>query len=132
MSAPGIQLSSEAQFTYFEPSVRQYLQNVEQAVVSQNVATARQAFSQLDRTVRAAALSSARVFGSQHSEQVISHLQTVGAALESGDLPAAGRALNELQQHLSGSPAREAGQTGGDTPAENDSSESSRNLNVRI
>lgn len=101
MSAPGIQLGSAGRLTFFEPSVRQYLQQVEQAVVSQNLTAAQQAFAQLEQRVRALTPSTVRTSASQFPVRSVGELGNVGAALESGDLSAAGRALAELREKIS-------------------------------
>jgi len=51
MSAPGIQLSSQPYLTYFQPTIRQYLQSIKDAVVSNNLPAARQAFTQLSKAI---------------------------------------------------------------------------------
>ena len=97
MSAPGVQLSSETHISCFQPSVRQYLQQIEQAVISKNVPAAQQILGQLEKTVATSTSAS----GGQFSGQVVSDLQKIGAALAAGDLDAAGRAVDELRQHTS-------------------------------
>lgn len=135
MSAPGIQLGSGAQLAYFEPTVRQYLQQLIEAVTTQNLTTAGQALARLEEAVHA----------SGSSVQILSDLQRVSAALHSGDLSAAGQAVDQLQQHFSAVPARRSdaegnptapalssGPTGTEVRAEDSRSESTGQLDLRV
>jgi hypothetical protein len=95
MSAPGIQLNSEPQLTHFQPTIRQYLQSVVEAVMSNNLPAAQQAFAQLTRNIPSPAAAS----GSQKTElatRVQQGVQVLGKALETGDLSAAQQAVGEL------------------------------------
>ena len=99
MSAPGIQLSSQPQLSFFQPTVRQYLQSVEQAVISNNLQAAQQALGSLQKALQ----SSSGLGGhstKQLSEKVGAALQAVGSALKSGDPEQATEALGELRQTL--------------------------------
>jgi len=133
MSAPGIQLHSEPRVTYFEPNISQYLQRLEQAVVSNNPPVARQAFEQLDRSVRS--LPSA----AQPSTQLAEKLQNLGQTLESGDATAARQAVEEFRQQFTSlygtSPHRvpdTSSSPSANTSEEVGNSNSAHNLNVRI
>jgi len=135
MSAPGIQLNSAPQISYFQPDVRQYLQKIEQAVTSNNLPAARQAFASLSKAVQSPATAN-RVQGQreEHAAQSVSNnLQGLGQALDAGDLHEAGRVLQGLQQNLkaraqesaSNAPAAEPEVETGEGPEES-------NLNVRL
>lgn len=139
MSAPGIQLSSDARVAYFEPSVRQYLQEIQQQVASNNLPAALQTFEQLDKTVHSSVSANAKKADNQFSTQLAENLQNVGKALESGDLTGAAQAVNALRQQLSVSPLAE--QNGGESSSDNaatgsaeesSDSESTQKLNLRV
>lgn len=139
MSAPGIQLSSDARVAYFEPSVRQYLQEIQQQVASNNLPAALQTFEQLDKTVHSSVSANAKKADNQFSTQLAENLQHVGKALESGDLTGAAQAVNALRQQLSVSPLAE--QNGGESSSDNaatgsaeesSDSESTQKLNLRV
>ena len=51
MAAPGIQLNSQIQLTYFQPTVDQYVEKIKQAVASQDKTAAEQALEQLEKAV---------------------------------------------------------------------------------
>jgi hypothetical protein len=51
MSAPGIQLNSTPHLIYVQPTIQQYLQGIKEALVSNNLPAARQAFTQLTKAV---------------------------------------------------------------------------------
>jgi hypothetical protein len=139
MSAPGIQLSSDARVTFFEPSVRQYLQKIEQEVASNNLPAARRTFEQLDKTVRSSASPGTNNAANQPSAQVIENLQNVGKALESSDLQGAAQAVGALRQQLSVPSIGEqdgeensSDQTAAGVTEDSGVSESAQKINVRI
>ena len=99
MSAPGIQLNSDLSPRYFRPDLREYLQGVEKAVVSANLEGARQAFAHLSKVVETA-LSGGTHSGNEHAAKVQQGVDSVAAALQSGDLGEAGRAISQLRQRL--------------------------------
>jgi hypothetical protein len=140
MSAPGIQLNSQPQLTYFQPTVRQYLQSIKEAVMSNDLTAAQQAFAQLIK----AAPSLSPGSGEQAIElatRVSRGLQAVGSALKAGDLPGAGEALGELRQTIqpvAEHPAVEqsvvaelASQNSSQVPSDGPSSDQGPNLSVR-
>lgn len=138
MSAPGIQLGSEPHFSYFQPDVREYLQKLEQAVVSNNLAAARHAYAQLQKSVDPSTPHATNRLGAQASAQVSAELQTIGKALESGQLSEAGDALRELRKTMTAnqvppqSRTSESEPANGETASETEHSSDSRpNLNVR-
>jgi len=96
MSAPGIQLSSEPQLTYFQPTIRQYLQGIRDAVGSNNLAAARQAFAQLTKAVPAPTQG---VSGKadELAARVGQGIQALGQALETSDFAAAQQAVAGLR-----------------------------------
>jgi len=96
MSAPGIQLSSQPLVTYFRPTIRQYLQGIKDAVASNDLAAARQAFAQLTKAIPSAAQPSS-VHVSEPSTRVGQNMQALGNALEAGDHSAAQQAVAELR-----------------------------------
>ncbi len=143
MSAPGIQLNSTPHLTYVQPTIQQYLQGIREAVMSNNLPAAQQAFTQLTK----AAQSSPQGSGEQGSElamRISQGLQAVGNALASGDLSGAGQAVSELRQNLqsvsdgkadkpSGVIADSASLGGSESSSSDDSSsDAGPNLSVRI
>ena len=92
MSTTGVQLNSQAQFTYFHPTIREYLQGVREGLSSNNLAAAQRDFARLNK-----ALQSSTGDGASASASLISQgLQALGKALEAGDLSGAAQALGEL------------------------------------
>jgi hypothetical protein len=92
MSTTGVQLNSQAQFTYFHPTIREYLQGVREGLSSNNLAAAQRDFARLNK-----ALQSSTADGASASASLISQgLQALGKALEAGDLSGAAQALGEL------------------------------------
>jgi len=135
MSAPGIQLSSDARVTYFEPSVRQYLQKIEQEVASNNLPAAQKAFEQLDKTVRNSAPASAKKAADEPSAQVIDNLQSIGKALQSGDVSGAAQAVGALREQFSVPSVGEQSspdQTATGITEDSGISESPQKLNIRV
>lgn len=133
MSAPGVQLYSPVQGNYFEPDVRAYIQKIEQAVVSNNLAAAQQAFVQLDTLVHEYPPAASKAGGWQSPEAAKS-VAAIGQALKEGDLDGAATALAGLRANLSVSASGTAStesQTPGQTSDE-DTTPSSNNVNVRI
>ena len=87
MSAPGIQLDSEPHLTHFQPTIRQYLQRIKEAVMSNNLPAAQQAFAQLRKSIPFPAQGS----GGQRNElatRMNEGVQALGRALEAGELSA--------------------------------------------
>jgi hypothetical protein len=109
MSAPGIQLNSEPHITVVQPTIQQYLQGVREAVMSNNLAAAQQAFAQLQKAIPSPAQESggrSNAFAARISQGV----QAVGNALEAGDLPGAEQAVAELRQSFQSASDRQASQ----------------------
>jgi hypothetical protein len=109
MSAPGIQLNSTPHLIYVQPTIQQYLQGIKEAVISNNLPAARQAFSQLTK----AAPSSSQGSGDQANElatRISQGLQAVGNALAAGDLSGAGQAVSELRQNIQSASTGQADQ----------------------
>jgi hypothetical protein len=143
MSAPGIQLNSQPHLTYFQPSIPQYLQSIKEALMSNNLPAARQAFAQLKKAIP----SPSQASGGRTNEVgagIGQGLHAVGKALEAGDLSGAEQAVGELRQHF---PAASDGQphpqqgiaaesTANNAPdvssEDGSSSDSGPNLNVRV
>ena len=140
MSAPGIQLNSAPLITYFQPSIRQYLQNIKEAVMSNNLPAARQAFAQLTKAVPTSSQGS----GAQANElaaRVSQGLHALGSALNAGDLSRASQAVGELRQNIQSASDRQAEQPRTvvtESPSQNGSDVSARSsepgskLSVRI
>jgi|SRR5271166_67375 len=139
MSAPGIQLSSQPYLTYFQPTIRQYLQSIKDAVVSNNLPAARQAFTQLSKAIPSPAQGNS---GETHefAVRISQGVQDLGQALEAGDLGAAQHAVGGLRteiQSISDAQSRKqesvAEETASSTgPAEDGSiAGGGTNLNVR-
>jgi|SRR5580658_36108 hypothetical protein len=102
MSAPGIQLNSTPHLIYVQPTLQQYLQGIKEAVISNNLPAAQQAFTQLTKAV------SSQGSGDQSNElatRISQGLQAVGNALAAGDLSGAGQAVTELRQNIQSTPA---------------------------
>lgn len=128
MSAPGIQLYSSTETKYFEPDVRTYVQKIEQAVVSNNLPVARQAFEQLDKLVSSSTAVGGRA-GSSHTAELAHKVAVLGQALTAGDIDTAANALVGLRQTLA-LPSTES--QGGETTAQDDSPDSNGQVSVRI
>jgi hypothetical protein len=100
MSTTGVQLNSQAQFTYFHPTIREYLQGVREGLSSNNLAAAQRDFARLNK-----ALQSSTGDGASASASLISQgLQALGKALEAGDLSGAAQALGELPPNIQSVP----------------------------
>lgn len=137
MSAPGVQLSSEPQFTYFQPTIREYLQSIRDAVGTNNLAAARQAFAQLTKVVPAA-VQGATDNANELAAHVGQGMQALGHALETSDLEGAQYAvaglrtsiqsMSEEQVQKQSSVAAEAGSSGETAVSARDGGP---NLNVR-
>jgi|SRR5271165_4499076 len=134
MSAPGIQLSSEPQFTYFQPTIRQYLQGIRDAVGSNNLAAARQAFAQLTKAVPAPTQG---VSGKadELAARVGQGMQALGQALETSDLAAAQQAVAGLRtsfQSISDEPVQNQRSVAEESGSSNGAgSDGGPNLSVR-
>lgn len=98
MSAPGIQLSPEPHLTYFQPTIRQYLQSIKDAVASNNLPAAQQAFAQLAKAVPAPARGSSAT--NEIAARISQSMQTLGQALETSDLAAAQQAIAGLHRNI--------------------------------
>lgn len=98
MSTSGVHLKSSASsLTNFSFTVREYLQELAQALMSQNLPSASQELNQIANSLRTLAKAS----GWEPSEQVLSSLRGIQTALASGDFVAAGQSLNQLSQQIS-------------------------------
>jgi hypothetical protein len=116
MSVPGIQLDSAPYFSYFQPNVRQYLQGIKEAVISGNLPEAQQAFDRLNSLVPASPdPASGRT--TELTNQITLGLQTLGNALDGGELPAARQAVEDLSQSFQSISHVQAGQQA-NAPAE--------------
>ena len=99
MSASGVQLSSDAHLAYFHPTIREYLQSIRTAVVSNNLPEAQQALARLKKAIPA----SAQTTNAQNSEtatRLSAGVQAVAKALEAGDLPGAELAVANLHKDM--------------------------------
>jgi hypothetical protein len=124
MSAAGIQLSSAPSLTYFQPTVRQYLQSIRDAVAFNHLSAAQQAFAQLAKVIPV----SAQVAEGQTGElagRINQGMQALGQALETGDLTAAQHAVAGIRTNVQSMSKQAPPQPDGAT------SESGSNLNVR-
>lgn len=92
MSTTGVQLNSQAQFTYFHPTIREYLQGVREGLSSNNLAAAQRDFARLNKALQ----SSTADVASASASLISQGLQALGKALEAGDLSGAAQALGEL------------------------------------
>jgi ribosomal protein S20 len=142
MSAPGIQLNSQPQLTYVQPTLRQYLQSIKEAVMSNNLPAAQQAFAQLQKALPSQSQGSAGQTN-EAATRISQGLQAVGTALEAGDLSGAEQAIGELRQniqsasdgqaHQQKSVAEPVSSNGPEVSLEDgNSSDSGPNLNVRV
>jgi hypothetical protein len=95
MATSGVELKSGPQLTQWHPTIQEYLQGVRQAVLSNNLAAAQQAFTRLQK-----ALGSAPSAG---VERIGESVQALGQVLEAGDLPGAEQALGTLRLELQAS-----------------------------
>lgn len=142
MSAPGIQLNLEPHLTLFQPSIRQYVQSVVEAVVANNLPAARQAFTHLAKAVPST-LTASSGQGTDQATRIQRGVQALGRALETGELGAARQAAGELgvniqptfdgqggpQQSAASEPVSGAGSDA--TAAEITVQDGGSNLNVR-
>jgi hypothetical protein len=99
MSAPGIQLNPEPHLTYFQPTVRQYLQKIIEAVMSNNLPAARQAYAQLTKAVPSLSQGGSAPTN-KLATRIGQSLQDVGRALEAGDQAGAEEAVRDLRHNL--------------------------------
>jgi hypothetical protein len=99
MSAPGVQLSSEPYLTYFQPTIRQYLQGIRDAVASNNLPAAQQAFTQLAKVIPSPAPGT-RVQTNEFAARISQGVQVLGEALQTGDLSAAQQAIAGLRVNI--------------------------------
>jgi hypothetical protein len=109
MSAPGIQLNSTPQLIYVQPTIQQYLQGIKEALVSNNLPAAQQAFTQLTKAVPSSSPASGEPT-SEFATRISQGLQAVGNALAAGDLSGAGQAVTELRQNIQSAPAGQSDQ----------------------
>ena len=138
MSTPGVQLNSEPHLTHFPPSIRQYLQGVEEALTSNNLPAAQQAFAQLKRTIP---LSSQAGGGRQTNElalHISESLAVVGKSLSAGDLSGAAEAFGKIHQNLQAYSSQQSHEKSVSvepavsSPSQDGDSESGASLNVRV
>jgi hypothetical protein len=101
MAAPGVQLNSDKQLEYFEPTVDQYVKKLEQAVASNDLSTAKQALANLNGAMTNEHRSTSNGTGVPDSEQTSTAMNDIGSALENGDLTSAESAVGELRKSLS-------------------------------
>jgi hypothetical protein len=109
MSAPGIQLNSQPHLTFVQPTIQQYLQGIREAVMSNNLPAAQQAFAQLQKAIPSPSQESggqSNAFAARISQAV----QAVGKALDAGDLSGAEQAVGELRQSFQSVSDRQANQ----------------------
>jgi len=124
MSAPGIQLSSEPSLTYFQPTVRQYLQSIREAVAFNHLSAAQQAFAQLAKVIPVSAHLAEGQTG-ELAGRINQGMQALGQALDSGDLTAAQHAVAGIRTNVQSMSDEQAPKPDGA------GSESGSNLNVR-
>ena len=91
----GIGPTSQTQLTYVEPSLREYLQNIRTAISSNDLPVAQQALALRSKATQ----SSASGETSPHATGVSQDLQSVGKALEAGDLSGTAQASDEFHQN---------------------------------
>jgi len=140
MSAPGIQFSSEPHLTYFQPTIQQYLQSIRDAVGSNNLAAARQAYAQLTKTVPVPA-QGAGENANELAARVEQGIQALGQALETSDVAAAQQAVAGLRTSMQSmfeehgrkppSVAAESGPGNAVSPRDGAVSDGGPNLSVR-
>jgi len=138
MSAPGIQLSSEPYRTYFQPTIRQYLQGIKDAIASNNLPAAQQAFADLRKAIPSPAQGTSG-HANELATSVGQGLQALGQALETGDLTAAHEAVGGIRANIQsmseGQPLKAAIESASGvsdaSPAEGTISEGGPHLNVR-
>ncbi|MFY9647683.1 MAG: hypothetical protein WAK29_21060 [Terriglobales bacterium] len=139
MSATGVQLSSELSLTYFHPTIREYLQDLKQAVGTENLPAAKQALAQLGKAIP----SEAQGQGGGHATSISQALQDAGTALEAGNFSGAEQAVGQIHDGLQSISAEQKGQapvaadstaqTSTDVSSEDgNDSEIGPNLNVRV
>ncbi len=118
MAAPGIQLNSQIQLTYFQPTVDQYVEKIKQAVASQDKTAAEQALEQLEKAVPGAGQTGGNGSASGASGKVTTALQYVRSAIEGSDFPTAGLAVTALVKDLADTRVGNPGlnNTGGTAP----------------
>ena len=137
--AARVQLDPGIHLGYFEPTVDQYLKKIQQAVTTQDLSAAQQAFARLEKKMSTSA-QPATGTGSQPSAQLLGDLGNIGAALGSGDLALAGQALNDLRNSFF---SARGGQSGGasadqtsspgetDTPLEGELGDAVRTVDLK-
>ena len=137
MSAPGIQLKSETHLPLVQPTIRQYLQGIKEAVITNNLPAAQKAFAQLQKTTSTLAHSNV---GQQNAvaSPHFSGLAAIGTSLESGDLAGVEQALDKyfpaLRSSQQDATVPESAQTSApDVPSEDDgNTNSGKNLNAIV
>jgi len=100
MAAPEVQFNSEQHLAYFEPTVDQYVKKLEQAVASNDLSSAQQALANINKAISAPS-SGSNGTASQHSQQISADLESIGAALQSGDLASAANVLGDFHEAIS-------------------------------
>ena len=136
MSAPGIQLNSQPNPTYFPPSIRQYLQSIQEALTSNNLPAAQQAVAQLTKAIPSLSQGSAGQ-ANELTARVSQRLEVVGRTMEMGDLSGAATEVANLRRDLQSASSAEAHQQqiapvepASSNGAEDSSSDLGPNLNV--
>jgi len=109
--AAGVQFNSNVHLTYFQPTVDQYLKKIQEALAANDVQGAQTALAQLKKAAISAGHATAD--GISTSQQRTANLNDIGAALDSGDVAWAERAVNDLRASASKS-RQGAGENGGD------------------
>jgi hypothetical protein len=102
-------LNSTPQLIYVQPTIQQYLQGIKEALVSNNLPAAQQAFTQLTKAVPSSSPASGEPT-SEFATRISQGLQAVGNALAAGDLSGAGQAVTELRQNIQSAPAGQSDQ----------------------
>lgn len=131
MSAPGIQLNSEPHLPAVHPTVRQYLQGIKEAVMSDNLPAAQQAFAQLKKAVPSPSQGSSGQ-NNDLATRISQGLDAVGKALQAGDLTGARQAVGELRQNFQSASNGQVGQSSGSDISTEDGggSDSGPSLNI--
>jgi hypothetical protein len=140
MSAPGIQLNSEPHLPHFQPTVRQYVLGIQEAVASNRLPVAQQLLTRLSKAISTAGPGNAD--SAEAAARIQQSVQALGKALQAGDVAAAQASVRELRQNVQGVSVEQAHlqptvSTG--VPASNgqevapaDNSSETPTLNVRV
>ncbi|MFZ0480590.1 MAG: hypothetical protein WAL71_15730 [Terriglobales bacterium] len=97
MAAPGIQFNTAISFDLFHPSIREYMQGVEKAAASGDLAGAQAAFASLSKAAQTLTALPQGQAGIPHS-LLQKAIEATGAALQEGDVAEAGTILARLRQ----------------------------------